>query len=63
MEDRTSDTDGEAWFLAGLVGAVQEDDAVQADHGPAEPEDGTHSNVIIAVSLDELDGLTGDLLV
>lgn len=43
-----------AWFLA----------AVHANDGdPAESEDGTPPNVIIAVSLDELDSLTGDMLV
>jgi hypothetical protein len=30
---------------------------------PQEADDGTPPNVIIAVSLDELDGLAGDLLV
>jgi hypothetical protein len=60
MEHRTSDTHGAAWFLA----AVQAQDAPQArDDGSQEPEDGTPPNVIIAVSLDELDGMTGDMLV
>ena len=43
-----------AWFLA----------AVQADNdGPPEPDEGTPPNVIIAVSLDELDDMSGDMLV
>lgn len=52
MENRPSDTNGADWFLA----AVQDGDQ-------AVPEDGTPPNVIIAVSLDELDGMTGDMLV
>jgi hypothetical protein len=48
------DTAAAAWFLA----------AMQAyDGDPAQPGDGTPPNVIIAVSLDELDGMTGDMLV
>ena len=57
MEHCPSDAFGPtaaAWFLA----------AVQAyDGDPTESEDGTPPNVIIAVSLDELDGLSGDMLV
>ena len=46
------------WFLAGFMGAVAADDGLRA-----EPDDGVPPNVIIAVSLDELDGMTGDMLV
>jgi hypothetical protein len=53
MEHRRSDACG-AWFLA----------AVQAPDGePAEPDEVTPPSVIITVSLDDLDGMTGDLLV
>ena len=54
MEYRTSDSHDPAWFLAG----------VQAQEGDLpEPDERTPPNVIIAVSLDELDGLAGDMLV
>lgn len=46
-----------AWFLAGSMGAAC------ADDDPLEPGDETPPDVLIAVSLDELDGMTGDLLV
>lgn len=61
MEHCTSDGFGagtQAWFLAGFTGAVQ-----ASDGDAAEPDDGAPPNVIIAVSLDELDGMTGDMLV
>jgi len=59
MEHRTSDAFGAAWYLA----AVHAEDAAAANHGPPAAEDAPPPNVIIAVSLDELDGLTGDMLV
>lgn len=52
MEHSTTDADGAAWFLA----AMQDSDQ-------PEPKDETPPDVIIAVSLDELDGMTGDMLV
>jgi hypothetical protein len=58
MEHRPSDGDGAAWFLAGFMEALRAQDA-----DLPEPQDGTSPDVIIAVSLDELDGMTGDLLV
>jgi hypothetical protein len=54
MEHRTRDTVDPAWFLAAVQGH---------DGDPPEPDDGTPPNVMIAVSLDELDGMTGDMLV
>jgi hypothetical protein len=57
MEHCPSDalgTTAAAWFLAA---------AAANDGDPTESEDGTPPNVIIAVSLDELDGLSGDMLV
>lgn len=59
MERRASDASGEAWFLAGAMGTVQQ---TQDDDTPGS-DDLTPPHVIIAVSLDELDDLTGDLLV
>ena len=48
------DTATAVWYLA----------AMQAHDGDlARPGDGTPSDVIIAVSLDELDGMSGDMLV
>ncbi|HYK32839.1 MAG TPA: hypothetical protein VEV63_12805 [Streptosporangiaceae bacterium] len=58
MEHRPSDADSAAWFLAGFMEAVQAQDA-----DVPELQDGISPDVIIAVSLDELDGMTGDLLV
>jgi hypothetical protein len=43
-----------SWFLAAVQGPAGD----HADHA-----DGTHPDVIISVSLDELDGLSGDMLV
>lgn len=54
MEHRTSDAFGAAWFLAAVQGH---------DSEPPADEEATPPNVIIAVSLDELDGLAGDMLV
>jgi hypothetical protein len=59
MESSTRDA-GAAWYLA----AVQATEAGQAAAGgPPYPDDEPRPNVIIAVSLDELDGMAGDMLV
>ena len=65
MEHRPGDAAGAAWFLPGFLGPGPAEDAEPAEpeDGTAEPEDGTAPHVLIAVSLDELDGMTGDLLV
>lgn len=56
MEQCASDAFGPAWFLAAVHASVSDSDQ-------AETDDVTPPNVIIAVSLDELDGLTGEMLV
>jgi hypothetical protein len=67
MEDRTNEGVGAAWFLPAAEGLGEPPDrprtAQVRDYDPPEPDDGTPPNVIIAVSLDELDDMTGDMLV
>ena len=58
MEHCTSEPMAAAWYLPG---------AAEPEGGLSEPEAGAAPdksipNVIIAVSLDELDGLSGDML-
>jgi len=66
MERSKRDAVGAAWFLAAVQATEAEHltEAQQATEGGAPgPDDWPPPNVIIAVSLDELDDMTGDMLV
>ena len=55
MEQTAGEPMAAAWFLAAAAGP---------GNNPPEPDDDViMPNVIISVSLDELDGLSGDMLV